>query len=52
MLEKVLIEAWQSWSSLSVGKEIGMGWFGKKDPKFPNCRAEGVGRAVLDGYWR
>ena len=30
----------------------GTGWFGKKDPKFPNCRAEGVGRAVLDADWR
>ena len=52
VLEKVLIVAWQSWSSLPVGKEIGPGWFGEKDPKFPNCGAEGVGRAVLDGDWR
>ena len=28
---------------------IGLGWFGKKSPKFPNCGAEGVERAAWMG---
>ena len=49
MLEKVSVVGLERGSSVPAAKEIGLGWFGKRNPEFPNCGAEEAERSILDG---